>query len=189
VDLTDDEMWDAASGCDASYDGRFFYAVRTVGVYCRPSCKSRTPLRKNVLYFRTSREAADSGFRPCKRCRPDLADYAPLRELAQRTKSLIDRYCSGRAALAGELGQLGVSPGHLAAVFKREFGMAPTEYLGRVRVQSAQKLLAQTDLSILDAAGEAGFESLSSFYSSFKRYTGSTPSAYRRANRERQAEE
>ena len=68
--LTDDEMWEATINCDSNLDGRFFYAVKTVGVYCCPSCKSRAPLRKNVLYFETGEQAQRAGFRPCKRCRP-----------------------------------------------------------------------------------------------------------------------
>ena len=68
--LTDDEMWEAVINCAPALDGQFFYAVKTVGVYCRPSCKSRTPLRKNVLYFETGEDARNAGFSPCKRCRP-----------------------------------------------------------------------------------------------------------------------
>jgi len=94
--LTDDKMWKAVVDCDKSYDGQFFYAVKTVGVYCRPSCKSRTPLRKNTNYFETQEDAEKAGFRPCKRCRPDLLDYAPMLELAQQTKNLIDDYFQER---------------------------------------------------------------------------------------------
>jgi AraC family transcriptional regulator of adaptative response / methylphosphotriester-DNA alkyltransferase methyltransferase len=184
--LTDEVMWEAASGCDEAYDGQFFYAVKTVGVYCRPSCKSRTPLRKNVLYFETSDGAQAAGFRPCKRCRPDLLGYAPLLELAHQTKSLIDTFYRERDELVEALKQLGVSPGHLAAVFKKEYGVAPLQYLNRIRAQQARKMLARTDLPVINIAGEVGFDSLSAFYSFFKRYAGTTPKTYRQENRERQ---
>lgn len=69
-----EEMWKAVVDCDNRYDGKFLYAVKTVGVYCHPSCKSRTPLQKNTVFFASAEEAVKSGCRPCKRCRPDLHD-------------------------------------------------------------------------------------------------------------------
>jgi len=71
IGLTNNQMWKAAENRDGTYDGKFFLAVKTTGIYCYPSCKARTPLRKNVLYFATGKEARDAGFRPCKRCRPE----------------------------------------------------------------------------------------------------------------------
>ena len=81
--LTDNEMWKAVTSCDAALDEQFFYAVKTTGIYCRPSCKSRAPLRENVLYFETGEDACHAGFRPCKRCRPRglILQQVPLRKL------------------------------------------------------------------------------------------------------------
>lgn len=175
-------MWKAVVACDQSYDGNFFYAVKTVGVYCRPSCKSKTPLRKNVDYFKTQAEAEKAGFRPCKRCRPDLPDYAPMLELAQQTKNLIDDFFSERERLGAEMKRLGVSAGHLAVIFKQRYGMAPGQYLNKIRLSYAKKMLAETDTPIIDMAGDIGFASLPSFYGFFKKQTGTTPKKYRTEN-------
>jgi AraC family transcriptional regulator of adaptative response / methylphosphotriester-DNA alkyltransferase methyltransferase len=176
---TDDEMWKATVDCDAGYDGKFFYAVKTVGVYCRPSCKSRTPLRRNVRYFETPREAEKAGFRPCKRCRPDLADYAPVLEIIRHTKELIDNYYHRRERLAEKMKQIGVTARHLAVIFKQEYGITPIQYSNQLRAAYAQKMLGETGASIIDIAGDIGFESLSAFYSFFRKHTGTTPKEYR----------
>lgn len=177
--LIDDARWNAVVTCDKSYDGAFFYAVKTVGVYCRPSCKSRTPLQKNVCCFETVVEAENAGYRPCKRCRPDLMDYAPVEEIAKQTKNIIDDYFSERERLAAEIKRLGVSAGHLAVIFKQQYGIAPSRYLDQIRVGHAKKLLTETDTSIIVIAGDVGFDSLPSFYGFFKRQTGTTPKVYR----------
>jgi AraC family transcriptional regulator of adaptative response / methylphosphotriester-DNA alkyltransferase methyltransferase len=177
--FTDDERWKATADCDTRYDGEFFYAVKTVGVYCRPSCKSRTPLRKNVCYFETPQEAEKAGFRPCKRCRPDLPDYAPVLEIARLTKELIDGYYHNRERLTEKMEQLGVTSGHLAVIFKQQYGMTPIQYLHQLRIEYAQKMLGETAMPIIDIAFDTGFNSLSAFYSFFKKNTGTTPKEYR----------
>ena len=80
--MTEQEMWEAVQRSDASYDGLFFYAVKTTGIFCRPSCKSKPPKRENLCYFASGEEARAAGFRPCKRCRSDLLEYQPMREIA-----------------------------------------------------------------------------------------------------------
>ena len=174
-----DTMWQAAVACDKAYDGKFFYAVKTVGVYCRPSCKSRTPLRKNVCFFSSGQEAEQAGFRPCKRCRPDLLDYAPMADLAGQAKELIDGYFRERERLIGAMKQLGVSANHLAVVFKQQYGLPPMDYLNQKRAEHAKRLLAETDMAIIDVAYDIGFDSLSAFYIFFKKQAGTTPKAYR----------
>lgn len=172
-------MWTAVVACDKAYDGRFFYAVKTVGVYCRPSCKSRTPLQKNVCFLETALHAEQAGFRPCKRCRPDLPDYAPMAELARRAKALIDAHGHDAVRLRAELRRLGVSPGRLAAVFKQQYGAPPAQYRNQRRATRARDMLSGTDMSILDIAAETGFSGLPAFYDFFKRHTGTTPRQYR----------
>lgn len=176
-----DEMWQAVVACDKGYDGKFLYAVQTVGVYCRPSCKSRTPLPKNILYFTTSKEAEQAGFRACKRCRPDILDYAPSTELAQQIKSLIDAYFKERGRLSLAMKNLGVSSSHLAIIFKQQYGILPSQYLNETRTAYAKKMLAESPVPIIEIAMDIGFDSLPSFYGFFKRQTGSTPKAYRKA--------
>jgi AraC family transcriptional regulator of adaptative response / methylphosphotriester-DNA alkyltransferase methyltransferase len=177
-----DKMYEAVVSCDDSFDGEFYYAVKTVGVYCRPSCRSRTPLRKNVEFFETSDQAQAAGYRPCKRCRPDLLDYAPALELATQTKEVIDGYYSRRKKLSEQMRDLGVSQSHVAAIFKRHYGMTPIQYLGQVRLEHAKQLLINSDEQVAFIAYDVGFDSLAAFYRNFKKHIGISPSAYRKAN-------
>ncbi|MFT4300702.1 MAG: Ada metal-binding domain-containing protein [Desulfovibrio sp.] len=179
INLSEETMWQAIVACDSAYDGLFFYGVKTVGVYCRPSCKSRTPLRKNTLFFTTENDAKDAGFRPCKRCRPELAMHDPAAKLAEQARQLFENHYDNRALLAAEVQQLGVTQSHLAVVFRQYYGMAPAQYLGCKREQQAKKMLAETDMSIIDIAADIGFSSLPAFYSFFKRQTGTTPKKFR----------
>ena len=84
--MTEDEMYEAVITNDANYDGLFFYAVKSTGIFCRPSCRSKKPLRENVCYFSYAGEAMKAGFRPCKRCRSDLLSYHPMEEIAGMVK-------------------------------------------------------------------------------------------------------
>jgi len=174
----DNTMWQALIDCDSSYDGIFFYVVKTVGVYCRPSCKSKTPLRKNVKYYKTVKDAENDGFRPCKRCRPDLPNFEPISELAEKTKKLIDDYYDKRKRLTIEMKQLGVSANHLSVIFKKQYGIPPMEYLNKIRIEHATALLRYTDIPIIDIAMETGFDSLGAFYAFFRKNTGTTPRKY-----------
>ena len=184
--LTNDEMWRAVVECDRSRDGQFFYGVQTVGVYCLPSCRSKTPLRENILYFATEEDARKSGFRPCKRCRPDLPGYDPAGELADQVKGLIDGHYHEPEQLAAKMKQTGVTAGHIAFIFKQQYGLPPTRYLNGQRADQAKKLLAETAMPIIDIAGAIGFSSLPAFYRLFKKQTGMTPKAYRAMARNNQ---
>ena len=177
--LDQNTMWRAVADCDSTYDGQFFYGVESVGVYCRPSCKSKTPLEKNVLYFTDKYAAHAAGFRPCKRCRPDLAVYAPGLELARQAKHLVDNYYTQHEKPALQMKNLGVSANHLSVIFKQHYGLTPIEYLSKNRFEHAADLLLQTDMPIIQIGMEAGFESLSAFYAFFKKHSGTTPKKYR----------
>lgn len=178
--MTDDEKWDAVVRCDETYDGVFYTGVKTTGIFCRPSCKSKTPLRKNVVFFDTIEEAGAYGLRPCKRCRPDLAEYQPVKELLDKAKDIYDTYWSDGNKLSSEIKQLNVSRNHLTRLFRQQFGLTPTGYLNRLRIARAADLLSQGTMTSLDIAVSCGFESLPSFYACFKRHYGLTPSEYRR---------
>ena len=179
MNIDEDALWRAVVECDTTYDGRALYAVKTVGVYCRPSCRSRTPLRRNVRFFEFATDAEAAGFRACKRCRPDLPDYAPMAELAEQARRLIDEHFAQREQLSAQMRGLGVTPNHLAAVFKRQFGVPPTSYLNAKRTEHACRLLRETDVPIVEIAFEVGFSSLSAFYTFFKRSVGTAPKGYR----------
>ena len=176
--MNDEEMWRAVRNRDASCDGQFFYGVKTTGIYCRPSCKSKLPQRDHVVFFRTREEAEKAGFRPCKRCRPDLLQYDPALELSQRTKELLERHYNDRAMLERDMKETGVSRKHLTQVFKQQYDITPSKYLIQVRIGAARKML-EDGSEIVDAAGMAGYENLSEFYDHFRRLIGMTPARYR----------
>ncbi len=181
--MTEAEMWKAVVENDASCDGRFFYAVKSTGIYCRPSCKSKPPRRENIRFFDTARQAESAGFRPCKRCRSDLADYQPVREIAKRAKKLLEDSFYAGCALNRELRQLGVSRRRMAEIFREEYGLTLSEYAGSLRLLEAKRLLSDTDDGIADVAFSVGFGGLSSFYRFFKSGTGLSPAAYRKEHR------
>jgi len=177
--LTEEEKWKAALECDASYDGRFYYGVITTGIFCRPSCKSKSPKRENVEFFDTAEQARESGLRPCKRCRPDLLEFYPQRENAEKIKDVYDLYFSDHDRLKEELSKLGLSRNRILQLFQNQYEKTPAEYLNALRVASAKKLLADTSDNILPIALQSGFESLSAFYTQFRRVTGLSPNEYR----------
>lgn len=177
------EMWQAVLNNDADYDGVFFYAVKTTGIYCRPSCKSKPPKRENICFFETSEQAQKAGFRPCKRCRSDLIDYQPMKQIAEDVKNKIEKVYREQMALNQELNGIGVSGRRIADIFKEEYGMTPKAYADCLRLEEAKNLLLKTDMKIIDIAYSVGFGSLSAFYHFFKKESRMTPSAYRKKER------
>lgn len=178
--MDDEKKWHAVTANDTRYDGVFVYAVTSTGIFCRPSCASKTPLRENVRFFDTAQVALDAGFRPCKRCRPDIPDYHPLSEAADRIKTAIDSLFTEREALAHELARLGVSSRRMAEHFRERHGQTPSEYAGILRLREAETRLATGTETVLDIALALGFESVSSFYAFFHKHTGKAPGEYRR---------
>lgn len=178
--LTEQEMWNAVKENDASYDGLFFYGVKTTGIYCRPSCKSKVPKREHVCFFATAQEAISQGFRPCKRCRSDLLDYQPMQDIAAEVKEKIDEAFRSQAKLYEQLQNVGLTVRRLTDIFKDEYGVTPKEYADSLRLNEAKKLLTSSNKKIIDIAFMTGFSSLSAFNRFFKNQTGGTPSAYRR---------
>ena len=181
--MTQEEMWKAVSGNDASYDGVFFYAVKSTGIYCRPSCKSRIPRRENVCFFDTAEQARAAGFRPCKRCRSDLLDYQPIKEIAEEAKRLLEDSFRKKCELNQKLQHMGVSKRRMVKIFKDEYGVTMFEYMDKLRLAEAKRLLSDTNDEIVDIAYTIGFGGLSSFYRFFKNNTGLSPAAYRKEQR------
>lgn len=178
--MTPDEMWRAVCENDAAFDGVFFYAVDSTGIFCRPSCKSKRPKRENVRFFASAAEARTAGFRPCKRCRSDLADYQPMRDIAEKARLLLEASFTGGYACAPALRRLGLSRRRLTEIIMAVYGVTPSEYLAGLRLQTAKRLLSATGDPIVDIAYAAGFGGLSSFYRFFKSQTGLSPAAYRK---------
>lgn len=173
--MTEQEMWEAVQRSDTSYDGLFFYAVKTTGIFCRPSCKSKLPKRENLCYFASGEKARAAGFRPCKRCRSDLSAYQPMREIAAEIKERLDK--------AASLDDVGLTPRRMTEIFKQEYGVTPKEYADSIRLHTAKEMLTETQQKVIDVAYQAGFSSLTVFNRFFKRQTGLTPTAYRKTTR------
>lgn len=178
--MTEQAKFDAVKQNNERYDGVFFYAVKSTKVFCRPSCRSRTPKKENVLFFNSSKDAIENGFRPCKRCRPDLLLYQPDREAAETAKQLIDRFFKDKNQLLEELKRLGFSLHRIVEIFKNEYGQTPAQYADRLRINEAKRMLKSSNNEIVDIAFESGFGSLSSFYRVFKKSTQLSPAKYRR---------
>lgn len=172
--VSDDDRWRAVVRRDESADGQFFVGVKTTGIYCRPSCRSRQPLRKNVEFFRAAKDAVKAGYRPCKRCRPDEID--PRRNLDR----MLIQAC--RLLEAGEGGaqsdevaaQLGLNRHYFQRFFKRRTGVTPQQYRRRALAERAKDELSKAD-SVTDAVYAAGYSSSSRFYEGAGRELGMSP--------------
>lgn len=174
------EMWKALISCNPDYDGHFFYAIKTTGVFCRPSCKSKRPKPENVSFYATASEAVEAGYRPCKRCRPDLSLYDPCKQVINDTKEIMKQDFSQQLDLNEIAQKVGVSQFHLHRMFKKKTGDTPRIYLGNVRIEKAKELFVTTNLSITEIGFRTGFQSVSGFYRAFKRETGMTPNRFKR---------
>jgi AraC family transcriptional regulator, regulatory protein of adaptative response / methylphosphotriester-DNA alkyltransferase methyltransferase len=179
-----DDYWKAIIECDSSYDETIIYAVKTTGIYCRPSCRSRVPNRGNVRIFKNSYIAMKEGYRPCKRCKPDGASL-PAEEWVRQIAAWIESNYSAAITL-NEIAELfHGSPFHLQRVFKRVQGISPTEFLQKIRMEKAIVLLQTSEKAVSEIAAEIGFQSTPYFITLFKKKFGCTPAAYRRVEREK----
>ncbi|MGH2544073.1 MAG: bifunctional DNA-binding transcriptional regulator/O6-methylguanine-DNA methyltransferase Ada [Ardenticatenaceae bacterium] len=178
------ERWQAVLRRDAAFDGRFVYAVRSTGIYCRPSCGSRKPRRENVYFFPLPEVAEQAGYQPCKRCQPDVAG-SPDGQVEQ--VRAICRYIEANLADSLTLQRLGeqfyLSPSHLQRVFKQMVGISPQAYLEVCRMKTIRAALQEGD-AISDALYQAGWGSPSRLYSRADSHLGMTPRTYQRGGRE-----
>ena len=173
--------WAAVEARDRAADGRFVFAVRTTGVYCRPSCPSRRARRENVLFFATGDAAEAAGFRACRRCTPraESADRALAEAVAAACRRLDAAAGEGRRIGLDELAWgCGYSPAHLHRAFRRSTGLTPRAYAEAARYESLRRELAR-GRPVLDAIAEAGFGSPSRAYAGAARALGATPAALR----------
>jgi methylphosphotriester-DNA--protein-cysteine methyltransferase len=171
-------MWAAFLARDPRWDGRFVAAVRTTGIYCRPTCTCRKPLRRNVRFFRSPEAAARAGFRPCKRCRPELAGGASEadRRLATRALDLMGRTPGEAWPVARLARALAMSPSSFARHFRAGAGTTPARALAALRMRHAAARLARGE-RVLDVALDLGFGSGSAFARAWRRHHGSAPRA------------
>jgi AraC family transcriptional regulator, regulatory protein of adaptative response / DNA-3-methyladenine glycosylase II len=168
---------------DARFDGEFYFAVHTTGIYCRPICPARPPAEKNVSYFRSAMHAAQAGFRPCLRCRPESAPDSPAWSGTSTTVRRALQLIGQGALNSGSIGdlalRLGIGERYLRKLFEREVGVSPTALALNQRLLFAKKLLAETTLSITDIAFASGFGSLRRFNSAVQQQFGMPPRALR----------
>ena len=169
---------------DPRFDGEFYLAVRTTGIYCRPICPARAPAEKNVRYYRSSAQAARDGYRPCLRCRPESAPGSPAWQgtatTVQRALQLIQQGALDRGTLASLADRLGIGERYLRKLFERELGVSPQAIALNRRLLFARKLLAETRLPVTDIAFAAGFRSVRRFNSAVQAQFRHTPRELRR---------
>jgi AraC family transcriptional regulator, regulatory protein of adaptative response / methylated-DNA-[protein]-cysteine methyltransferase len=172
--------WDAVTGHDRAMDGVFFYAVRTTGVYCRPSCPSRRPKPENVVFFRTRTGAERAGFRPCKRCKPERDIQTDANsEIVEKVCRYIDTHPDQPATLEKLSGAIGLSPFHLHRTFKALTGITPRAYADSRRLESLKAGLREGH-SVTRSLYDAGYGSSSRLYERASAQLGMTPSRYRK---------
>ncbi|KXZ23513.1 AraC family transcriptional regulator [Bacillus nakamurai] len=175
-----EEKWDAIVHNDSSYDGTFYYAVKTTGIFCRPSCKSRVPNKENVVVFQTADEALAEHFRPCKRCRPNGLRL-PDEEWVTQITEYIDSHYHESLTLETLADMCHGSPYHLQRTFKKVRGMTPAEYIQKIRITAAEHLLKLTDKTVLEIGLAVGIPNTAHFATLFKKKTGSSPTEYRKS--------
>lgn len=175
--VADDEArWRAVRARDRAADGQFVFAVRTTGIFCRPSCSARPARRANVEFFATPQAARDAGYRPCKRCQPEALDAN--RKLVERACALLARD-EQTPALAAVAARLHLSPSALTRLFQRELGVSPRDYLSQAKRRRFRAALRNGD-NIADATFGAGYGSSSRVYEGERAGLGMTPATYRK---------
>jgi AraC family transcriptional regulator of adaptative response/methylated-DNA-[protein]-cysteine methyltransferase len=181
--MTDEQCWRAVVERDPGGDGRFVYAVRSTGIFCRPSCPSRRAGRDQVSFYALFEAAARAGYRPCKRCRPERAEAAhPDIALVRRVCRSIEEHDEGAPTLS-ELGvEMGVSPHHLQRLFTSLMGLSPRRYADAVRLGRLKRGLKDGE-SVASALYGAGYGSSSRLYEKAPSRLGMTPASYAKGGR------
>lgn len=193
----DDACYLALKARDARFDGCFFTGVTSTGIYCRPVCRVRTPKRENCRFFSLPAQAERAGFRPCLRCRPELAPRQPAPGMTQgqawsmqdassilagQAATLMDapHHCGAPVLTVQRLAQrLGISDRHLRRIFETQFGVSPLQYLQTRRLLSAKQLLSDTGLAVSRVAELSGFASVRGFNTAFATHYGLNPTQLR----------
>jgi AraC family transcriptional regulator of adaptative response/methylated-DNA-[protein]-cysteine methyltransferase len=172
------QYWSAVVKRDRTFDGRFFYGVVTTGVYCRPSCGARIPLRENVRFYDSPAAAERAGLRACLRCRPK----EDAGERMRAVRNFIEAHAEKKLTLETLAAEAGMSRFHFQRTFKAEVGMSPREYQDAFRMARLKKSLRESH-GVADAVYEAGFGSSSRVYERADGKLGMTPGEYRAGGR------
>jgi len=174
-----DASWAAFERRDRSWDGRVIGAVKTTGIYCKPSCPAKRPKREHVQFYSSAEEARAAGFRPCLRCKPD--EVGRDRDAVAKAVKLIEA-AEESSTLHQLASAVGYAPHHFQRLFKREIGLSPAEYARVVRTKRAERAL-KANGRITDAIYDAGYSAPSRFYADAKERMGMAPSAWRDGGR------
>lgn len=179
-----EEQWQAILQNDVAYNDIFFYAVKTTGIFCRPSCKSKAPNRENACIFQNAEQALAAGFRPCKRCKPTgerlpdkewvavMTEYIDHNYMAPLTLETLAEVCHG-------------SPYHLHRTFKKVKGITPVDYIQQKRIAKASDYLLTTEQAVAEIALRVGLPNTSYFITLYKKKTGYTPTQFRQLNKQK----
>jgi AraC family transcriptional regulator of adaptative response / DNA-3-methyladenine glycosylase II len=179
--LTHESCYRALAAKDARFDGVFFTGVKTTGIYCRPVCSAKTPRASSCVFFSTAAAAEAAGFRPCLRCRPELAPYALQQNLAYAVWQRIAAGALNDGNTERLAEEVGLSSRQLRRVLLQHFGVTPIELAQTQRLLFAKKLLQETNLPMSDVAYAAGFGSIRRFNALFLARYGMAPTSIRRA--------
>ncbi len=168
---------------DIRFDGRFFVGVITTGIYCRPICPVKLPLARNVTFYQTAAAAADAGYRPCLRCRPESSPGTPAwmgtSTTVKRALRLISEGALDESSIDDLSDRLGMTSRHLARLFAKHLGVSPVSVAQTRRLHFAKKLLDETGLNMTAVALSSGYKSVRRFNDHVKQVYGRPPSDLR----------
>lgn len=183
--LNSETCYQAVLARDARFDGAFYIAVSSTKIYCRTVCRVKTPQKKNCTFFTTAAAAEEAGYRPCLRCRPELApghsSMDAVSRLARLAMQRIDEGALARASVADLADEFGVTDRHLRRVLQNELGVSPLELAQSQRLHLSKRLLTDTHLPVTDIAYASGFASLRRFNALFKERYRLPPAKFRKA--------
>ncbi|CAH7012895.1 ADA regulatory protein [Vibrio chagasii] len=183
--LTNEQCHLARYARDARFDGMFFTAVKTTGIFCRPICPATPPKEENVEYFSHQAQALKAGYRPCLRCRPDSAPFSPAWKGVEttflRAMQLIDNGALGSGSITDLAERLGISDRYLRTLFDTYIGVSPKQYSLYSQLMFAKQLLHTSSMSITDVGFASGFNSTRRFNDAFQKELKLSPSQIRRA--------
>lgn len=184
MSLDPELCWRAHLARDPRFDGRFFTGVQSTGIYCRPICPARHPLRRNVNFFSCAAAAEEAGLRPCRRCRPESAPgssaWRGSSATVERALRLIENGTLDRVDLQTLASRVGVGSHHLRRLFLRELGTTPSVIARTRRLHFARRLLVETKLGIAEIAFHSGFSSVRTFNEALRNAYGHAPGELRR---------
>jgi len=184
MELDPDICYRALSARDPRFDGRFFVAVHTTGIYCRPICPARTPFRKNITFYPTAAAAQEAGYRPCLRCRPETAPnigaWRGTSNTVSRALALIEAGAMDDDDVEALAARLGIGERQLRRLFQEHIGASPLAVAQTRRILLAKQLIHETGLPMTEIAMAAGFGSTRRFNDTFQHLFGRPPSALRR---------